>query len=92
MDGWMDGMMDGWGVTLPFVLFLSVQFSMDGWVNRWMYGWMDGLRFYVLLITILVISGRWAGDNERMCAMAQSLVEDGAPYGSILEDLLQGNN
>ena len=30
---------------------------------------MDYLRFYVLFNSISVISGRWADDNERLCAM-----------------------
>ena len=30
---------------------------------------MDVLRFYVLFNSISVISGRWADDNERLCAM-----------------------
>ena len=30
---------------------------------------MDDLRFYVLFNSISVISGRWADDNERLCAM-----------------------
>ena len=32
-------------------------------------GWMDDLRFYVLFNSISVISGRWADDNDRLCAM-----------------------
>ena len=32
-------------------------------------GWMDDLRFYVLLNSISVISGRCLDDNERLCAM-----------------------
>ena len=32
-------------------------------------GWMDDLRFYVLFNSILVISGLFEGDNERLCAM-----------------------
>ena len=31
--------------------------------------WMNDLRFYVLFNSILIISGRWADDKERMCAM-----------------------
>ena len=31
--------------------------------------WMDDMRFYVLFNSILVISGRWKVDNERLCAM-----------------------
>ena len=30
---------------------------------------MDDLRFYVLFNNISVISGKWVGDNERLCAM-----------------------
>ena len=29
---------------------------------------MDDLRFYALFNSISVISGRWVGDNERLCA------------------------
>ena len=36
-------------------------------------GWMDDLRFYVLFNSISVISGRWADDNERLCAMEHRL-------------------
>ena len=32
--------------------------------------WMDDWRFYVLFNSILVISGRWADDNERLYALA----------------------
>ena len=34
-----------------------------------MDGWMDDLRFYVLVNSILVISGRCLDDNERLYAM-----------------------
>ena len=34
-----------------------------------MDGWMEDLRLYVLFNSILVISGRWLDDNERLCAM-----------------------
>ena len=33
--------------------------EMDGWL----------MPFYVLFKNILVIPGRWAGDNEGLCAM-----------------------
>ena len=36
-------------------------------------GWIDDLQFYVLLNSISVISGRWAGGNERLCAMEPRL-------------------
>ena len=35
--------------------------------------WLDDLRFYVLFYSISVISGRWADDNERLCAMEPGL-------------------
>ena len=38
-----------------------------------MAGWMDDLQFYVLFNSISVISGRWADDNERLCAMEPRL-------------------
>ena len=45
---------------------------------------MDDLRFYILFNSISVISGRWADDNERLCAM-------GTPFAifglNILEKL-----
>ena len=37
-------------------------------VNTASNRWMDDLRFYVLFNSISVISGRWADDNERLCA------------------------
>ena len=41
----------------------QIQYSeMDGWMD----GWMDDLRFFN---SVSVISGRWADDNERLCAM-----------------------
>ena len=30
---------------------------------------MDDMRFYVLFNSISVISGRWADDNEKLCAL-----------------------
>ena len=38
-----------------------------------MDGWMDDLRFYVPFNSISVISGRWADDYERLCAMEPRL-------------------
>ena len=38
-----------------------------------MAGCMDDLRFCVLFNSISVIPGQWAGDNERLCAMAPCL-------------------
>ena len=31
--------------------------------------WMDDLQFYILFKSISVIAGRWADDNERLCAV-----------------------
>ena len=31
--------------------------------------WIDELRFHVLFNSISVISERWEGDNERLCAV-----------------------
>ena len=33
-----------------------------------MHAWMDDLRIYVRFNSISVISGKWADDNERLCA------------------------
>ena len=38
-----------------------------------MYGWIDDSRFYVLFNSISAISGRWADDNEGLCAMEPRL-------------------
>ena len=38
-------------------------------IKNSVFRWMDSLRFYVRFNGILVISGRWAGDNEKFCAM-----------------------
>ena len=55
----------------------STNGKLDGFVNfvfrwrstLWTDGWMDDLQFYVLFNSISVISGRWADDNESLCAM-----------------------
>ena len=36
--------------------------------------WMDDLGLYILFNSISVISGQWAGDNERLCAMESFLL------------------
>ena len=41
--------------------------------DRIVLEWMDDLRFYVLFNSISVISGRWADDNDRLCAMEPRL-------------------
>ena len=38
---------------------------------------MHDLRFYVLFNIILVISGLWVDDYERLCAMEPRLLLDG---------------
>ena len=38
-----------------------------------LFKWMDDLRVYVLCYNISVLSGRWLGDNETMCAMEPRL-------------------
>ena len=42
-------------------------------LNEWMNGSLDDLRFNVLSNSISVISGRWADNNERLCAMESRL-------------------
>ena len=37
------------------------------------YGWMNNLQFYVIFNSISVISGRWPGDNKRLCAIESRL-------------------
>ena len=41
-----------------------------------MNGWMDDLRFYVLINTISVISGRYDVDNERLCVVEVRLRQE----------------
>ena len=36
-------------------------------------GGMDDLQFYILFNSILVKSGRWVGDNDRLCAVEPCL-------------------
>ena len=50
----MDGWMDGW---------------VGGWADGWMDGQMDGFQIYVFFNSISVVSGQWADDNERLCAV-----------------------
>ena len=38
-----------------------------------LYGWMDELGFKVPFNSILVISRRWMGKHERLCAMKRRL-------------------
>ena len=47
----------------PTTYFGAASEGMAGWVSP------CDLRFYILFNSISVISGRWAGDNERLCAM-----------------------
>ena len=41
-------------------------FSLIGVIGGKMDGWMDDMRLYVLFNIIIVISGRWADDNESL--------------------------
>ena len=46
----------------------------NGWMDGWMdIEWMDDLQFYILFSSISVISGWWADDYERLCAMKSCL-------------------
>ena len=47
------------------------QFFINKYVQ--VYGWIDDLRCYALFNSISVISGRWADNNERLCAMDPNL-------------------
>ena len=47
---------------------LHFQITMRLKLSSLMLGWMNDLRFYVLSNNISVISGRWAGDNEKLTA------------------------
>ena len=50
---------------------------------------MDDLRFYILFNSISVVSGQWAGDNERLCAvepsspLKRSLLQVGLESGTL---------
>ena len=45
---------------------------------------MDSLRFYVLFNSILVISGRWMDDIERLCAMETRLrLKRSSPWAGL---------
>ena len=44
-----------------------------GTKDGWMDGWMDEPRFYVLFNGISVILGRWADENEKLCAITPRL-------------------
>ena len=52
-------------IALKCYLHLRINFSNTRW--------MEGLRFYVLFNSILFISGQWAYDNEKLCAMEPRL-------------------
>ena len=44
---------------------------------------MDDLRFYVLFNIISVISGEWADDSKRLCAMEPDTVEKISPQARL---------
>ena len=50
-----------------------------------MYEWINDLRSNVLLNSISVISGRWADDYERLCAMELRLRLKLSPLHAGLE-------
>ena len=54
-------------------------------------GWMDDLQFYVLSASISIISGRWAGDYERLFAMEPSLRSKRSPHRVGLEPGIAGS-
>ena len=39
----------------------------------------DDLQFYILFNSISVISGKWLGDKERLCAMESHLQSERLP-------------
>ena len=46
---------------------------------------MDYLRYYIILNSISVISGRWAGDTERLYAVELGLRLERSPHQAGLE-------
>ena len=46
---------------------------MKAYSNKKKIGWMGVLQFYILFNSISVISGQWADDNIRLCAMEPCL-------------------
>ena len=51
-----------------FALIINCDNSTEIAVGQVMNIWMEDLRFYVLFNSIPIVSGRWADDNERLCA------------------------
>ena len=43
MDGWLDGLMDGWMDECHWCIQVPNDFCewLNGWMVRWMDGWMD---------------------------------------------------
>ena len=57
--------------------YLNVQHGTELFWNIKIFdGWVDDLRFYVFFNSISVISGRWAGDIERLWAMESRLCRE----------------
>ena len=49
------------------------------------YTWMDDLRIHDLFNCVLVISGRWMGDDERLCTMESRLrLKRSSPQAGLL--------
>ena len=55
------------------LLALCKACTIDGKMEMVLNRWIDDWQFYVLFNRISVISGRWADDNERLCAMEPHL-------------------
>ena len=60
-----------------FVIFIKWNSLVDGW--------MDDMCLYVIFNSISVISGRWAGENKRLCAMELRLRLKNFPHQAGLE-------
>ena len=57
---------------MPLSFKTAASVDLQTWqlvIDGWMDGCMDDMRFFVLFNSISVISGLWADDNERLCAM-----------------------
>ena len=69
-----------------YVTLHSSQFTLHSFLKRYFIfkrqlkchfkvhnSWMDDLRFHIQFNSISVISGRWKGEHERLCAMKRRL-------------------
>ena len=53
--------------------FAQTTFLTSGGETVLLDGWMDDLQFYILFNSISGTSGKWADNNERLCAMEPHL-------------------